>query len=301
MRHHQVFLIVFILISAGLATGCASQRKIAETQPPWASGNSPQVPLNASDNPPQEDSTASDSSPQETLTVTEELTPDLTDEEEALLEDEFEDWEDDQDVYKVSDPIEPFNRAMFAFNDTLYEWLLKPLSLGYRAIAPQPVRSGVSNFFHNLTAPIRFANCLLQGKGQAAAAEFASFTLNTIWGVLGFMDITKGYPELNPDPEDLGQTLGRYNIGNGFYIVWPFWGTSTLRDSVGRLGDAFLDPVSGYYLEPASTWIAIRGYNTVNELSFRIEDIDAAKKAAFDPYEAARDFYIQSRQTRIKK
>jgi phospholipid-binding lipoprotein MlaA len=139
------------------------------------------------------------------------------------------------------------------------------------------------------------------GQRQAAAAEFASFTLNTIWGVLGFMDITKGYPELNPDPEDLGQTLGRYNIGNGFYIVWPFWGTSTLRDSVGRLGDAFLDPVSGYYLEPASTWIAIRGYNTVNELSFRIEDIDAAKKAAFDPYEAARDFYIQSRQTRIKK
>jgi len=224
----------------------------------------------------------------------------LNDEEEALLEDEFEDWEEDSPaVYAIADPIEPFNRVMFQFNDKLYSWVLRPLSLGYRKITPQLVRTGVNNFFHNLTAPIRFVNCILQGKGQAAAAEFASFTLNTIYGVLGFGDITKGYPELNPDPEDLGQTLGRYNIGNGFYIVWPFLGASTLRDTVGRAGDAFLDPVN--YVDPMETSLAVRGFNTVNQLSFRIEDIDAAKKAAFDPYQAARDYYIQSRHSRIKK
>ncbi len=225
-------------------------------------------------------------------------------EDEAGQEDDTSSWEDeDEDLeegtYKVADPIEPFNRLMFTFNDKLYTWLLRPITLGYRKVAPSPVRKGVSNFFHNLTAPIRFVNCLLQGKGQAATAEFASFTLNSIFGVLGFGSITKDYPELNPDAEDLGQTLGTYGIGDGFYIVWPFFGPSTLRDTTGRLGDGFLDPVN--YVQPPEASIAVRGYDTVNKLSFRIEDIDDAKKAAFDPYQAVRNFYIQSRQTRLKR
>jgi phospholipid-binding lipoprotein MlaA len=224
----------------------------------------------------------------------------LSEEEALLLEDDFDDFEETESTsYTVADPIEPFNRAMFQFNDKLYSWVLRPLTLGYRKIAPQPVRTGIGNFFHNLTAPLRMVNCILQGKGQAAAAEFASFTLNTVYGILGFMDVTKDYPELNPDPEDLGQTLGRYRIGDGFYIVWPLLGSSTLRDTVGRVGDAFFDPVS--YVEPPEASIAARGFRTVNTLSFRIEDIDTAKKASLDPYQAARDFYIQSRQLRVKK
>lgn len=256
--------VLFILL---LTAGCASQRNAMEQTAPQ--------------------------------TVTVEENSNLSAEEAALLEDDFEDWDDEEQFYTVADPIEPFNRVIFAFNEKLYSWLLKPLALGYRKVAPTPVRTGVGNFFHNLTAPIRFVNCILQGKGRAAAAEFASFTINSTWGLLGIIDHTKDYPELNPDPEDLGQTLGRYNIGDGFYIVLPFLGTSTLRDTVGRVGDAFIDPLN--YIEPTETAIAVRGGKTVNTLSFRIEDIDAAREAALDPYEAARNFYIQSRQSRIKK
>lgn len=225
----------------------------------------------------------------------------LTADEEALLNDEWDatDKSEDQGFYTVADPIEPFNRAMFQFNDTLYEWLLRPLSLGYRKVTPQKMRSGVQNFFTNLTAPARMVSCILQGKGRAATTEIGKFIVNSTFGILGFMDLFTDYPELYPDPEDLGQSMAVYGIGDGFYLVLPFFGASTLRDAVGLVGDGYMDPVN--YIDPVSTAIAVKGFNTVNRLSFRIEDIDDAKKAAFDPYEAARNFYVQSRQNRIRK
>jgi phospholipid-binding lipoprotein MlaA len=225
----------------------------------------------------------------------------LTAEEESLLEDEWDTAEDsgEQEMYRVADPIEPFNRVMFGFNDTMYEWIWRPLSLGYRAVTPRKMRTGIQNFFTNLGAPVRTVGCVLQGKGQGAATEVAKFIFNSTFGILGFIDLFKDYPEMNPDPEDLGQSLAVYGIGDGFYIVWPFLGPSTLRDTVGEVGNAFLDPVN--YIDPAETAIAVKGVNTINRLSFRIEDIDAAKKAAFDPYEAARNFYIQLRRNHIAK
>jgi phospholipid-binding lipoprotein MlaA len=225
----------------------------------------------------------------------------MTTEEESLLNDE---WDttvdtDQQAVYKVADPIEPFNRLMFKFNDKMYQWVLRPLSLGYRKVTPRVVRSGVQNFFTNLGAPVRTAGCILQGKAQAATTEVAKFIFNSTFGILGFFDLFKDYPEMNPDPEDLGQSLAVYGIGDGFYVVWPFLGSSTLRDTMGDVGDAFLDPVN--YVHPLESALAVKGAKTINKLSFRIEDIDAAKKAAFDPYQAARNFYIQSRQNHIAK
>ncbi len=280
MRYPRPLFFIVILF-AGLSVGCSSQIGSIKTDPsalPATAGPTGDEPI------VKEDAEAFDRE--------EWLDDDLTEWDED--EDEF-----DEDLYTVADPIEPFNRLMFGFNDALYTWVLRPLSLGYRKVAPRPVRTGVQNFFHNLATPIRFVNCLLQGKGQAATVEFANFTINSIFGVLGFGNLTKDFPELNPDSEDLGQTLGTYGIGDGFYIVWPFFGSSTLRDTVGRTGDSFLNPVA--YIEPFETQIAVRAYDTVNRLSFRIEDLDDAKKAAFDPYQAARNFYIQSRQTRIKR
>ena len=273
MRLRSYLIVLLLMVCTGLASSCASQSNSTATQ---------NLQSQKTDTFGAKDNSEA-----------------LTDEEELWIEDDFEDFEDDQADLSIADPIEPINRAIFQFNDTLYTWLLRPLSLGYRKITPQLIRTGVKNFFHNLTTPIRFVNCILQGKGQAAAAEVASFTLNSVYGVLGFGDVTKGHAELNPDTEDLGQTLGRYRVANGFYIVLPLFGPSTLRDAVGRVGDAFLDPVN--YVEPTEWSLAIKGYDMVNDLSFRIADIDAAKKAAFDPYQAARDFYIQSRHTKIKK
>ena len=225
----------------------------------------------------------------------------MTAEEKALFEDEWDATEDSEpkEMYQVADPIEPFNRLMFGFNDTMYEWLWRPLSLGYRKVTPRIMRSGVQNFFTNLGAPIRTVGCILQGKAQAATTEVAKFIFNSTFGILGFIDLFKDYPEMNPDHEDLGQSLAVYGIGDGFYIVWPFLGSTTLRDTVGTIGDAFLDPVN--YIDPVQSALAIKGVKTINKLSFRIEDIDALKKAAFDPYEAARNFYIQSRRNHIAK
>lgn len=240
---------------------------------------------------------ASDSAPQPTDASDTEMTAD----EKALLEDEWNSEEnlEPQPVYTVPDPIQPVNRAIFVFNDKLYQWVLRPVALGYRKVTPQIMRKGVQNFFTNLTAPVRVVNCVLQGKGEAASVEFGKFLVNSTVGGLGFGDLFTDYPELYPDPEDLGQSLGSYGIHDGFYIVLPFLGSSTLRDAVGTVGDAFLDPVN--YVDPTQTALAVKGFNTVNRLTFRIEDIDAARRAALDPYEAARNFYIQSRRNRIKK
>jgi len=205
----------------------------------------------------------------------------------------------EEEVVHVADPLSPWNRAMFNFNDKLYFWLLKPLSRGYRAVIPTPVRSGVKNFFHNITMPIRMVSCLLQGKGRAASAELSRFLINSTVGVLGFGNPAKRWPELNPSEEDLGQTFGSYGIGNGFYIVWPILGPSTLRDSIGMVGDSFLNPVS--YVEPTETYLEIRAVETVNETSFKIGDYESLKEAAIDPYVALRNAYIQHRKKKVEE
>ena len=214
---------------------------------------------------------------------------------EEFFEEEFEERK-----LQVADPLSPWNRAMFHFNDKLYFWAVKPLARGYKAIAPDFIRTGVKNFFRNLTTPIRLVNCILQAKANAAAVEFQRFFINTTIGVLGFGSPADKYPRLiPPDSEDLGQTLGNYGLGNGFYIVWPILGPSTLRDSIGRAGDFFLDPVS--YVEPIEASIGVRAFDTVNNTSFRIGDYETFKNSAIDPYTALRDVYLQFREKKIKK
>ena len=185
---------------------------------------------------------------------------------------------------------------MFHFNDKLYFWFLKPVSTGYETVVPTPVRTGVLNFFTNLAAPMRMGSCLLQGKGEEAGAEFTRLMFNTTFGVLGLGDPAKDYPELNPHDEDLGQTLGAYGVGNGCYIVWPIFGPSTLRDTVGTMGDVFMNPIS--YL-PLGASMGITGEEKLNQTSFRNGDYESLKEAAIDPYEALRDAYIQHRQAKV--
>ena len=222
----------------------------------------------------------------------------------TLLEDDWFDEEDgaepgEEPLYTVADPLEKLNRLTFYVNDKLYFWLLKPVAVGYRAVFPAPVRTGVNNFFNNLTAPVRLVNTILQGKGQAAEAELAKFLYNTTAGVLGFGNPAKEHATLNPDSEDLGQTLATYGLGDGFFLMLPLLGPSTLRDSAGLLGDGFLTPTS--YIQPMEASLALRGYNVINKTSFRIGDYEALKRAALDPYEATRNAYLQFRQVRIKQ
>jgi phospholipid-binding lipoprotein MlaA len=211
----------------------------------------------------------------------------------------FGEGDSEEEAVQVADPIAPWNRAMFYFNDKLYFWILKPVAKGYSAVVPKPARSGIRNFFHNLTMPVRMVSCLLQGKGRAASAELTKFLINSTVGVLGFGDPAARWDELKTNEEDLGQTLGTYGIGQGFYIVWPFLGPSTLRDSIGMIGDWFLDPVS--YVNPSEAAMGTRATDIVNKTSFRIGDYESLKEAAIDPYVALRNLYIQNRKKKIKE
>ena len=209
------------------------------------------------------------------------------------------DEEDDSEKYRIADPVKYWNMAMYHFNDKLYFWGLKPLTKGYIAVTSKRMRSGVENFFSNIATPIRLVGCILQLKIKNAGTETARFVINSTVGVLGFGDPAKKYYGLKPKDEDLGQTFGFYGIGNGFYIVWPVFGPSSIRDSVGMIGDMFLDPI--FYVKPREVAIGIRSYKTVNNTSFRIGDYEAMKAAAIDPYEALKDAYIQNRIKKINE
>lgn len=222
----------------------------------------------------------------------------LNDEDDEFMDELEEEYADQTTL--IADPLASWNRAMFKFNDKLYFWALKPIASGYRAITPLTFRTGVRNFFNNLLAPIRFVNCLLQFKLEAASTELARFMVNSTVGVLGFGDIAKDNPDLAPPPaEDFGQTLATYKIGNGLYIVWPFFGPSSLRDSVGLVGDYFLNPIS--YIEPVEASMGTSAFQKVNATTFQIGDYEAFKKSSIEPYEALRNGYIQLRNKKISE
>jgi phospholipid-binding lipoprotein MlaA len=218
----------------------------------------------------------------------------FTDEEFDLLEEEL----DEQEV-KVDDPLEGINRLMFGLNDVLYFWIFEPVAGTYKAVAPEPARLGIRNFFQNVSTPVRYVNCLLQGKGQAADVELRRFLVNTTVGVLGFGDPARDQYGLDPTWEDLGQTLGAWGMDSGFYIVWPLLGPSTVRDSLGRVGDAFLNPVR--YVRPCETSLIISGTRIVNEGSFHVGEYEEFKAASLEPYISMRQTYIQYREESIKK
>lgn len=214
---------------------------------------------------------------------------------------EFDFLEDEltEKMVEIADPFESSNRLMFHVNDGLYFWVVKPVAEVYTNVAPEPVRIGINNFFQNLTTPVRFVNCLLQGKGDAAGTEFNRFVINTTAGVLGFGDPARDEHGLEPVDEDLGQTLAVAGFDNGFYIVWPLLGPSTVRDSVGMFGDMFLNPV--FYVEHTETAIGISAVKFTNESSFHIGEYEAFKSESLDPYVAMRDMYIQYRNKKIQQ
>jgi phospholipid-binding lipoprotein MlaA len=211
-----------------------------------------------------------------------------------FFEDEF-----DSDNQLVADPLMAVNRIIFQFNDKLYFWCLKPVARGYRAVIPEPIRLSIGNLFNHAGTPIRLANHLLQGKFKSAGAEFGKFFVNSTAGLLGLGNPAANFPALNPKKEDLGQTLATYGVGNGFYLVLPIFGPSTLRDTVGLVGDFAFDPIT--YLRPWYVPTSVRAFDITNRLSFRIGDYETLKSAAIDPYVMFRSAYIQHRQEAISE
>jgi phospholipid-binding lipoprotein MlaA len=216
--------------------------------------------------------------------------------------DEDEDYEDDDeyddDVVQINDPLYAINREFYLFNDAMYVVFIRPAAKAYNTVIPEEFRIMVKNFFYNLRFPIRFVNCLLQAKGSKAMDEFATFFLNSTVGFAGIQTPASYYESLPPSPEDLGQTLAVWGADDGFFIMFPILGPSSLRDSARFIDSMFLDPISWLDLD-WKTKYGILAYDKFNEISFDIDDIDALKEAVLDPYVAVRDAYVESRNKKI--
>lgn len=206
----------------------------------------------------------------------------------------------DADQGLVADPLETFNRGMFVFNDKLYYWVLKPAARGYSAVVPEPARRCVKRFFLNLATPVRLVNCLLQGRLKGAGSELVRLTVNSTAGMAGLFDPARYCWGLKRFDEDTGRTFGSWGVGHGIYIVWPVLGPSSARDTVGMVGDGFLDPLSYVNLH---LWerAGIETYDRINSVSLAIDAYDEFKKSAVDPYVSLRSAYIQNRQLGLDK
>jgi phospholipid-binding lipoprotein MlaA len=222
-------------------------------------------------------------------------------EEELEFEEELDFFEEEgEEVVTIADPLEPFNRAMFHFNDKLYFWFLKPVAQGYNYVFPEDFRICVRNFFINLLFPVRFVNSILQGNFRGAGIELSRFMVNSSLGVGGLFDPSSRGLNLPMQDEDLGQTLCVYRMGHGIYLTAPVLGPYTVRSLLGWVGDTFLDPVT-WYVDPLLLRWGVKGYKKFNEVSLTLGDYEALKEAAIDPYVAIRNAYVQYRNTKVKE
>lgn len=206
-----------------------------------------------------------------------------------------------------NDPLEFVNRFTFAFNDMVDTLILQPAAATYRFLVPEPVQNGIRNVLRNLNGPVILANDLLQGEFDRAGDTFMRFLINSTIGLAGIFDVASDWGYEYHD-EDFGQTLGSWGVGEGFYLVLPILGPSSLRDGVGMVVDSYMDPwpyVIDYYdLTDDSTkdWITIgrRGLEGLDLRARNIETIENIKKDAVDYYARIRTLYRQNREDAIR-
>src|SRR5699024_2905225 len=193
------------------------------------------------------------------------------------------------------DPAEPVNRAMFSFNMTVDDYILRPVALGYHKITPDPVETGIGNVFHNAHAPIRMANSLLQLKFDSFFISLQRFAVNSTVGVLGIFDIATAMGMEDPD-EDFGQTLGYWGMGQGPYLVLPLLGSSSGRDLIGTVGDAYVNPIN--YIDSRALLLSLKALYFVDKRASFLS-FDQVLEQQFDPYIFMRSLYLKTRQAKV--
>ena len=190
------------------------------------------------------------------------------------------------------DPLEAYNRKVFAFNDGLDQHVLKPAAEGYKAATPDFFRTAVTNFVNNLTDVWSAVNLFLQGHPGNGATQIMRVSVNTVFGLGGLIDMATPM-RLERQSEDFGQTLGVWGVPSGAYIVWPVLGSSTFRDSVGLPADLYFSP-STVMATPAGANIA-RVTQLVNTRANVLGATDLLQDIALDKYSFVRDAYLQRR------
>ncbi len=194
------------------------------------------------------------------------------------------------------DPLEPVNRAVYRFNDTVDRIAFEPVARGYRDFVPEEIRVVVGNVFGNLADLWTAANQLLQGKPDAAVSDLGRFALNSTLGLAGMVDVATHFG-LEKHNEDFGQTLGRWGVPPGPYLMLPLLGPSTLRDAPARVVDARGDLVQTIDSEGRrNNAILLRAIDDRAALLRAGRVIDGA---ALDPYAFIRDGYLQRRRSQV--
>ena len=195
------------------------------------------------------------------------------------------------------DPLEPMNRKVTAFNDAVDGAVLKPVATVYRDITPDPLRTGVNNFFENLRDIWSFINATLQLRPREAAENFLRFNVNTVFGVAGLFDVASDMG-LERTRLDFGQTLGRWGVPSGPYLVLPIFGPSTVRDAAGFSIESSGDLVQG--ISDVSTRNSLYLLRAVETRANLLRATTLLEGAALDKYSFTRELYLQRRESQIE-
>lgn len=225
----------------------------------------------------------------------------------APADSEFEDY-DDEHLDVVSDPLEPWNRFWFGFNDVMILKVIKPAYSGYTTVTPSFARTGLSNLLHHIEAPYRIVSRLLQGEFGMAGVEFGRFMANSMAGFGGLINVAAKDKPLVPFMEegaDMNQTFAVWGLPEGPYLVWPFFGPNTVRSTAGLGGKYFSSPWF-WGVEPVGpmefwTGAGIDAGLKFNDMGSQIDTYEALTKSAVEPYSAMRDAYIKYQRAQTEK
>lgn len=203
-------------------------------------------------------------------------------------------WAEDQ-PYK--DPYEGYNRVMFNINDHLDQYIMTPVARGYRKVTPSPVRTGVNNFFNNLRDVVSFGSNLLRLDIEKASTDFVRVGINTTFGLGGLLDIADA-GQIPNNKNTLGDTFASWGWKNSNYFVYPIFGPSTVRDSIGStITDAF--PVeNAIFKDDAIRW-SLAGLDGVATRESLLDVTDSLNDAALDRYTYMRDVYMKLRNKQV--
>ncbi len=194
------------------------------------------------------------------------------------------------------DPLESWNRGVFSFNETVDVHVLKPVAEGYVKVTPQPVRTGVRNFFGNIGDVWSSVNLFLQGRLKEGAASTMRVAVNSTLGLGGLIDLATPM-RLDRFNEDLGQTLGVWGAPSGAYIVWPLMGPSSVRDSANIASSMTFSATT--LIDGAREDNLARLLNVVSTRAAYLSATDLLDSVALDKYAFTRDAYLQRRQSLI--
>ena len=208
---------------------------------------------------------------------------------------------------ETKDCFESVNRGIFSFNKMLDTLIFKPVAKGYSYL-PDPLKTGVRNVTSNISYTVTIPNHLLQGEFKNFANDSGRFIINSTFGILGIFDPAAKLGLNKVEPEDYGQTLGKWGVGPGCYVMLPIFGPSTARDAVGKVGNTLLDP---FYMVTVgdktimhnnfgdSTYYLEKGFDTVDFRAQNLNNFDNLEKNSIDLYASVKSLYLQRRESLI--